>query len=152
MSAAELRLSYNPDDEWHGQLSAVVRSGAFSGKGSAWFDREHLKTTFIAALRAFPLSASDPPMMEGGFWSKDNSGTLAQRHLRIAVRPYNSRGALLVQVDLASECWTTPDHDREQSVTARFLTEYAALEEFASNFEQVLNGNRDSAVLPGAPE
>lgn len=152
MSAAELRLSYNPDDEWHGQLNAVVRSGAFSGEGSAWFGRDRLKATFIAALRAFPLSASNPPIIEGGFWSKENSGTLAQCHLRIAVRPHNSRGALLVQVDLATECWTTPDHDRQQSVTTRFLTEYPALDEFASNFEQVLNGNRDSAVLRGAPK
>jgi len=38
---------------------------------------------------------------------------------------------------------------RQQSVTARFLTGYAALEEFAANFEQVLNENRDSAVLSG---
>ena len=61
-------------------------------------------------------------MIEGGFWSKENSGTLAQCHLRIALRPDNNRGALLVQVDLATECWTTPDDDRQQSVTARFLT------------------------------
>ena len=50
MSAPELRLSYTPDYEWHGQLNAFVRSGAFSGEGSAWFDRARLKETFIAAL------------------------------------------------------------------------------------------------------
>jgi hypothetical protein len=149
MSTAELRLSYKPDDEWLGQLDATVTSGVFSGRGSAWFNRQQLKETFVSALRAFPLSASAPPMIESGFWSKESLGTLEQCHLRVAVRPYDTRGALLVQVDLATECWTTPDNDQQQFVTARFLTEYAALEEFASSLEQVLDGERDSAALLG---
>jgi hypothetical protein len=144
-----LGLSYRPDDEWHGQLDATVRSGAFSGRGSAWFNREQLKETFTAALRAFPLSANDPPMIEGGFWSKEQSGSLDQSHLRIRIRPYNARGTLLVQVDLATECWTSPDNDLQQSLTARFLVEYAALGEFASHLEEVLDGKRDKAVLSG---
>lgn len=41
------------------------------------------------------------------------------------------------------------EFERQQFVTARFLTEYAALEEFASNLEQVLDSKRDSAVLSG---
>ncbi len=157
MSAARLRLSYRPDGytpdgEWHGELEAVVESGAFSGKGSAWFTRPKLKQTFVAALRAFPLAASDPPMIEGGFWSRETPATLKQCHLRIAVRPYNVRGTLLVQVDLATRSWTTPDNDQQQCVTTRFLTEYAALEKFASSLEQVLDGKRDSAVLTGMAE
>jgi hypothetical protein len=149
VSTAELRLSYKPDDEWNGQLVAIVKSGAFSGQGSAWFSRLQLKEVFVAALRAFPLSESDPPMIESGFWSKENRGSLDQCHLRIAVRPYNTRGTLLVQVDLASEYWKTPDDDQQQSVTARFLTAYAALERFGSRLEQVLNGEADTAVLHG---
>jgi hypothetical protein len=149
MNVAELHLGYRPDDEWIGQLDAVVTSGAFSGKGSAWFDRQQLKETFVAALRAYPLSATDPPIIEGGYWSKENPGTLQQYHLRVAVRPYNTRGTLLVQVDLATESGTTPDNDLQQFVTTRFRTEYAALEEFASRLEQVLDGTRDVAVLRG---
>jgi hypothetical protein len=68
---------------------------------------------------------------------------------KIAVRPYDSRGTLLVQVDLASESWATPDKDKQQLVTAGFLTEYAALEEFASSLDLVLDGKRESAVLTG---
>jgi hypothetical protein len=149
MSTAELRLSYRPDDEWLGQLDATVTSGAFSGRGSAWFNRQQLRETFVSALRAFPLSVRNPPMIESGFWSKENPGTLGQCHLRIAVRPYNARGALLVRVDLATECWTTPDNDQQQFVTARFLSEYAALDEFALRLEQVLDGKLDTAALPG---
>ena len=88
-------------------------------------------------------------MIESGFWSKEQSGSLDQCHLQIRVRPYNSRGTLLVQVDLATECWTSPDNDLQQSVTAQFLVEYAALGEFASHLEDVLDGKRDKAVLGG---
>jgi hypothetical protein len=42
-----------------------------------------------------------------------------------------------------------PDNDQQQSVTTRFLTEYAALEEFALSLEKVLDGERESAVLAG---
>jgi hypothetical protein len=146
---AELRIAYRPDDEWCGQLDAIVKSGAFSGAGSAWFDRQSVKENFIAALHRFPISVSNPPMIESGFGSKERSGTLEQFHLRIAIRPYDVRGTLLVQVDLATESWTTPDSDQQQSVITRFLTEYAAVEVFASNLKQVLNGQRDFAVLPG---
>jgi hypothetical protein len=147
--SAELRVSYQSDNEWDGKLNVAVTSGAFSGKGSAWFDREHLKRTFVAASRAFPLSTRDPPLIQGGFWSKETSGTLEQCHVRIAIRPYDARGSLLVQVDLASESWATPDKDQQQSVTARFLIEYAALDVFASHLEQVLNKTREIAVLRG---
>ena len=84
MSAAELRISYRPDSEWQGQLDAAVTSGAFSGTGSAWFDKKWVMETFIAALSAFPLSMTEPPKIEGGFWrSKDAAKDLEQCHLRI---------------------------------------------------------------------
>jgi hypothetical protein len=141
MSAAELRLSYRLNDERHGQLDAVVTSRAFFGRGSAWFSRDKLKDTFIVALREFPLSASNPPLVEGGFWSKAKPGTLEQCHLRVIVRPHDARGSLLVQVDLATESWGTPDKDQQQCVTARFLTGYADIEAFASQLEQISMGN-----------
>ena len=136
MSRAELRLTWTPDYEWHGTLEGVVKSGAFCGRGYAWFDGIQLKGTFIAALRAFPPSASDPPMMGDG-------------DLRVAITPYDVRGTLLVQVYLATQSRTTPANDKQQTVTVRFLTEYAALERFASHLEQVLDGNRNEAVRYG---
>ncbi len=141
MSGAELRLTWTPDYDWHGTLEGVVKSGAFRGRGCAWFDGIQLKETFIAALRAFPLSASDPPMMGDG-------------DLRIAITPYDVRGTLLIEVYLATQSWTTQPNSTQanraqQTVTARFLTEYAALDRFASHLEQVLDGNRNEAVLSG---
>jgi len=147
-AAAQLRLSYRPDNQWHGELSASVNSGAFSGTSSAWFDRAKLDT-FVAALRAFPLSPDAPPLIESGFGSKETPGALEQCHLRIAIRPYDSRGSLLVQVDLASKSWSSPDKDRQQEVTARFLTQYSELDEFASQLSKVLDGKGEFAILYG---
>jgi hypothetical protein len=65
------------------------------------------------------------------------------------MQPHHARGSLLLQVDLATESHVAPDHDQQQSVTTRFLTEYAALDTFAVQLEQVLDGTLESAVLSG---
>jgi hypothetical protein len=148
MSGAELRLSYYPDDEWTGRLSAVVKSGAFAGEGSVWFTPDQIKA-FIVALRAVPLAREAPPKIEGGFWSKEKSGTLEQCHLGIAIAPHGSRGALLVRVDLASPAHDTPDRDLQHIVVVRFRTEYAAIARFADQLARVLNGAPEEAVLEG---
>ena len=149
MSGSELQVSYRTDEDWTGQIIATVKSGEFSARGAAWFDRINVKQTFLAALRSFPLTATTPALIEGGFWSKENPGTLAQCHLRIAVKPYDVRGTLLVHVDLSSEIWTTPDADLQNLASIRFTTEYAAVDRFAQEFEAVLDGERDVAVLTG---
>ena len=149
MSASELQVSYRTDEDWTGQIIATVKSGEFSARGAAWFDRINVKQTFLAALRSFPLTATTPALIEGGFWSKEKPGSLEQCHLRIAVKPYNVRGTLLVHVDLSSEVWTTAEADLQNSATVRFTTEYVAVDKFAQEFEEVLDGKRDVAVLTG---
>jgi hypothetical protein len=147
MSAAELRVTYRSDEDGTGQIFATVKSGAFSAQGSAWFNPDRVKDTFVTSLRAFPLTSANPPTLEGGFW--DGRGNPDQCHLRITVKPYNARGTLLVQVDLASEVWKTPDTDLQNCATIRFLTEYAAVDGFAGQFEKVLDGEMEEAVLKG---
>jgi hypothetical protein len=149
MSASELLVAYQADDDGTGQIIAVVKSGEFSARGAAWFNPDVVKRTFVAALRTFPLRATAPALIEGGFWSKENPGSLEQCHLRIAVKPYDSRGTLLVHVDLSSEVWITPDADLQNLATIRFTTEYAAVDRFAREFEAVLDSERDVAVLIG---
>lgn len=90
-------------------------------------------------------------MIEGGIWSSKSSGKLEQCNLRIMVRPYNPRGTLLVQADLTGEGETAEGRGLDQSLTARFLTEYSILEKFAADFEGLLDGKRETATLPGAP-
>ena len=148
MSASELQVAYQADDDGTGKIVATVKSGEFSAQGAAWFNPIDVKRTFVAALRSFPLTAITPALIEGGFGSKERPGSL-ECHLRIAVRPYDVRGTLLVHVDLSSEVWTTPDADLQNLATIRFTTEYVAVDRFAQEFEAVLDGERDVAVLTG---
>jgi hypothetical protein len=149
MSVPELQVVYRTDEDWTGEIIATVKSGGFSARGSAWFDRGHVAKTFLSGLRSFPLTSINPPLIEGGFWSSGDPAILDQCHLRIAIKPYDSRGTLLVHVDLSSQVRETPDVDLQNSATVRFLAEYAAIDSFAEQFEQVLDGKREVAVLKG---
>src|SRR5437868_10521883 len=133
MSRAELRVIYRQDEDGTGEIIATVKSGGFSAQGSAWFGRS-LKETFLAKLRSYPLTSANPPTIEGGFWN--GRGSLDQCHLRIRIKPYNTRGTLLVHVDVASGVWKEPDADLQNCATIRFLTEYAAIDGFAEQFEK----------------
>jgi hypothetical protein len=149
MNAAELRITYRPDEDGTGQIIATVKSGAFSAQGSAWFNPDQVKDTFVVGLRAFPLSSTNPPTIEGGFWGREKQGSLDQCHLRITIKPYDARGTLLVHLDLASEFWKTPDADVQNCATIRFLAEYVAVGGFAEQLEMVLDGEGEEAVLKG---
>jgi len=148
MSASELQVAYQADDDGTGQIIATV-TGEFSARGAAWFNPIEVKRTFVTTLRSFPLTANNPALVEGGFGSTENPGNLEQCHLRIVVKPHDIRGTLLVHVDLSSEVWTTPDADLQNLATIRFTTEYVAVDRFAQEFQQVLEGGRDVAILTG---
>jgi len=149
MSTPQLTVRYIPDDQYIGELKVTVDSRGYCGTGVAWFDKEDLKQRFVTALRAYPLSAASLPSIESGYLSKTYPKTLDQCHVRISVRPYNTQGLLLVQTDLATEFGDTPDGDCQQTITTRFLTEYALLGAFALDLAQLLDGKRDYAVLTG---
>jgi len=146
MSDAELQLTYVPDDQWLGELTAVVRSGTFSGQASAWFNRSNVKELFVTSLSSFPLSSTAPPTIEGGVGKDEDF----QCHLRVTVKPYNARGILLVQVDLVSDYRQATVIDAPSSATIRFLTEYALVNAFAKDLDQVLDGTKERAVLRGS--
>jgi hypothetical protein len=65
------------------------------------------------------------------------------------VTPYDRRGTLLVRVDLASWGHHNPNGDKEHTLTARFLTEYGMLAQFAEDLEALLDGSKDAATLRG---
>ncbi len=147
MNETGLKVWYIPENECHGELHAEVHSNAFTGKSSAWFELAEIREKFISALRIFPITETAAPMIEGGFRGKE--GTIEQCHLRIRIKPYNRRGTLLVQTDLATDAHQSPDVDMQQSITARFSTEYTELEKFAAEFEQHLDGAREFGMLRG---
>lgn len=63
---AEPRIRYAPDPfDSHGELSAVIKSGAFKGEGGAYFNMSELRDVFLPAVRAYPLSVDKPPLLVG---------------------------------------------------------------------------------------
>jgi hypothetical protein len=146
--SAELRIMHLRDEDDFGQLVATVKSGTFAGTGWAYFCREQVER-FIQSLRACPLAADHLPKIEGGYWNKEQRDKLDECHLRVAVRPFNLRGQLMVIVDLATELPTNTGRDHQQTISARFRTDYAELHVFASELLAVLEGKREDALLPG---
>jgi hypothetical protein len=140
---SELTATWSPDDDYLGTLDIQVHSAGFAGHSYAWFDKAQLKKTFIAALRSYPLNPASPPLLLGN----DLTSAEATNSLRIEVAPYDRRGTLLVRVDLASWGHHNPDGDMEHTLTARFVTEYAMLAQFADDLEALLDGARDAATL-----
>ena len=137
---AKLDLKYSPEDEWSAGLWAFVESDGYSGKGHAWLDRQTITDKFLRALRIHPIPTEPPPLLEAAIFG--------QCHLRIAISPYDVVGHLLVQVDLTNEF--AFNRELRCSATVRFLTEYAMLDRFADELEQVLEGRRNIATLEGA--
>lgn len=136
MNDAELCIRFVPDEGTYGQIAISVRSGAFSGKGAAWFDAEYVREGFIAALREFPYSSANPPKLEGGLARKD--GTWNARHICISVVPHDALGTLRVEVDVTSEALEMRDVGLQQSASLRFLAQYADLATFADELECAL--------------
>jgi hypothetical protein len=150
---AELTLSWSPNGEEHlGILDATVSSGDFSGHGYAWFDRRQIRDTFIAALRAYPLSVDRPPRIEGSHRIIATPNGEEPIGLGIMIVPYKSRGALLVRVDLASETRTNPDKNMLHTITVRFVVQYEALGKFSTDLEAALYGKKERAVLRSATQ
>ncbi|MGJ4883116.1 hypothetical protein [Bradyrhizobium sp. HKCCYLRH1065] len=145
MSAAELHIVYEADEDRTGKIIATARAGVFAARGEAWFGCD--LNAFVKGLRSYPLSWDKPPMIEGGYF--DGQGGLAQCLVRIVIRPYDFRGHLLVHADLATLVQSTADADVQNSASIRFLTEYALVERFATELAQVPNGKREAAILIG---
>ncbi|CAL76894.1 hypothetical protein BRADO3092 [Bradyrhizobium sp. ORS 278] len=143
MGTAELHVAYEPDDDGTGKIIATARAGAFAARGEAWFGRE--LDDFVKGLRAYPLSWDKPPKIEGGY----DERSLAQCLVRIVIKPFDFSGHLLVHADLATVVHSALGADVQNSASIRFLTEYAILDRFAVDFEELLNGRCKVAVLTG---
>jgi hypothetical protein len=140
-----LRLIYRREDEWYGELSAIVESGDFRGRGSAWFALEALRT-FWRLAGAYPLSESEEPHLAGGYYD-DGGETLKACHVGVRLSPHGPLGSILVTVTLASD----DDAALHQSVTARFKVSYGDLDRFRAAFAEMLEGRSEEAVLEATP-
>jgi hypothetical protein len=138
-----LRLTYAPEDEWHGEVTAYIQCNGFTGRGSAWFGRSQIDD-FLAQLEPCPISDSDAPVLSGGYFNRD--GSLAEELIGIRIRPHNSTGTLRVSVHLADQV----EHEGEkQQLNAVLLTTYAEVAVFKSALAAHLAGTTGEAELRG---
>jgi hypothetical protein len=150
MSEATLELSYKPEEfNNHGALTGVVASGQFAGEGGAFFNLAELRDIFLPALRGFPLSKENPPCLRGGIWNGGvGSSRIVQVNFGFRIEPFRNAGKLLVQIDLQSDLGDSFE-PIYQAVRAHFWTEYAEIERFAAQFENLLEDPRAVAILRG---
>jgi hypothetical protein len=149
MAMSSLRLTYEPEDEWHGELRAVVTSDGFAGVGSAWFTTDELRA-FCDRLGDYPLRPDALPVLAGGYWKLD-ADVREQTHLSIRISPHNASGALRVSATLAEPGEADDDPERVRRAETWFVVAYNDLSRFQSALKRVLLGQAVEATLQPAP-
>jgi hypothetical protein len=119
-------------------------TAGFAGTGSAWFATEKLRD-FGKAVSGYPLEPQSLPSIIGGVGGE--AGAPDQVHLAIKLEPHGSRGIIRVTVSLASDVWNGEEEDLACTATVRFLTTYADLGRFGSDFLAVVEGQSSEATL-----
>ncbi len=142
-----LILSYQPEDERHGEITAHVESGDFAGRSSAWFSMEQLRV-FGEALATFPIVPGKELTLAGGFWSDDDK--LDQTHISIRIEPVGLRGELRLWVALATPVWPQGKPD-QNGVQVAIMLSYSDLDAFHKAFAALLDGSLREARLEAAP-
>ena len=140
---AILRLTLDRDTDGTGALNAEARSGAFAGRGQAWFDIQRI-ADFGRALDAYPIPDDGQPTLQGGYWHNDGSG-IKQEHVFVSVAPVGKRGTLAVHVRLArASADLSASSDRIELV---LLANYGSIQRFAQDVQRLAKNEVKEAVL-----
>ena len=145
---SQLRIAYEPDDEWTGKIIVRVVSDHFSGWGSAWISPDDIKA-FAKSLGRYPIPPDRPSIFNAGHGGSLDGSRPPATLVGITIKPQGPRGDLLVCIELQTEFWGNEDADLHQSMVARFETDYAPLERFARGLERVVCNLAEEAVLEG---
>ena len=142
-----LRLTVKPDTDGTVELIAEVTSNGFCGHASAWFNLSDIEQFSVRLAETYPLLASDPLEIRGGFWSKSTPAVLEQEHLGIEFYPVGLRGEIGCRVRL-----TTPlyEHDRsnsQHSVAVELKSSYEEVKAFSDSLIKLVRGSNSEAIL-----
>jgi hypothetical protein len=141
-----LRLRFIPDDEWIGELFASVEANGFSGAGSAWFDKDSIRT-FASDVSKYPLPFDSAASLSGGYGG--NEKLAPQTTVLVNITPHDVRGAVRVTAQFETAIWG--EIDLPQRVTATFLVTYGDLSGFGQMILDLIEGRTDEAVLASTP-
>lgn len=146
MQENSLSISYEPEDSWHGHLTACVEADGFKGRGSAWFSVDSLRA-FVTAMDALPISAGSEPKLEGGQWGEKG---VEEVHLGLRIVPFDSTGTLQVQCTFAEPAQSNAS-TFTNSLRLAFLIKYGDLQHFRASLTPLLDAKPASAVLHALP-
>jgi hypothetical protein len=138
---------YRPEDEAHGELTAMVRCAEFVGKSSARFNLSQPQA-FEQSLGAFPIDAGGMQVLEGGVW---HQGVIDQLHVRILIAPLGQKGLLGVSVYLATPTSTEDVAGTNGEISLRFPVTYGDLARVQSSLRDHVRGFAPQAVLEQSP-
>lgn len=128
-----LALTYIPEDEWHGELSVEASHAGFSGKASAWFNREDIRK-FAADLRTLANGGVSEAVLKGGYFP-DSTTSSVPVETHIGIRVVRQNIMHVAEVEL-----TDPDDDiLRQRASLRLHIEWAALYANADLIEAMLD-------------
>jgi hypothetical protein len=135
------------DGDGTAEVVAAVQWKGFCGSSSAWFGIAQLEK-FADRLMAYPLPADDPPIIRGGFWSKEVRGELDQLHVALRVYPVGLRGIIGCLVSLRTPLNDCDKTKVTSSVEVELRTSYQALSDFSQQLKKLLRSEVSEAILP----
>jgi hypothetical protein len=142
-----IRLIYAPEDDTHGELTVEASYNGFSGKASAWFNAEALRS-FHTQILAHPDREAPAATLKGGYFcDSSESYTPVETHISIIVTTHRTRGMVLVDTYLADQL----NLKFPQSAAIQFLVAPAALHRFAQSLNGLLDGLSET-TLTASPD
>jgi hypothetical protein len=138
------------DGDGTAEIKATVQCKEFSGASSAWFSIAQLEK-FADLLTAYPLSTDNPPILRGGFWSREVRGEIDQLHVCLKAYPVGLRGAVGCLVTLQTALNDGDKTKVASRVEVELRTSYQALSDFSAALKKLLRSEVSEAVLSGVP-
>lgn len=142
---SSLKVILFPDEYGAAELRAEVSAQGFGGFASAWFNLDTLQD-FSTSLARYPIDPKSPVLLEAGYWG-DDGRKLKEPHISICVKPYNSRGALQVNVQLREPAAGNEPAEHVRSTSTWFIVGYNDLHSFGIAFGKMLDGTAEEAML-----
>lgn len=138
-----LRLTYWPEDDWHGELTVMARNAGFSGSASAWFNRAEIGR-FASDLRKLAQGHEAAAELRGGYFS-DSTTSSRPVETHVGIRVARQPVRFIAAVELADP----GDAVQPQSVCLRLEMAWAALFHAADAIEAMLEtvGTADLKVV-----
>lgn len=123
-------------DDGEVEIFVKINISEFSGAGSAFFSKKSLDE-FIENASRYPIDATRPPVLSGGYWDQCGSG-IVQENVHVSFAPKGNRGQIGLTIRLA-----VPSSENvmkmECSCSANVETTYAELSGFIEKFRHSIN-------------